>query len=61
MRHGFLPIYADLFGDPYRLRALMEIGVFRGSSLMMWRDYFPEAQVPSEIYRTAVAAAAGCH
>lgn len=45
VQHGFLPIYADLFGPPAAARAVMEVGVFRGASIQMWRDYFANAQV----------------
>lgn len=45
VQHGFLPIYARAFGDPAKLSAFLEVGVFRGSSLRMWRDYFINAQI----------------
>ncbi len=42
--------YADLYErhlDHLRRRAVrvLEIGVFRGASLQMWRDYFPKAEI----------------
>lgn len=39
--HGYLDIYQRYF-DPFRdsLSTFMEIGVWKGDSLRMWRDYF---------------------
>ena len=45
VRHGFLQIYADLFGAPEAVKNMMEIGVFYGASIQMWRDYFVNAKV----------------
>ena len=45
VHHGFLSIYADLFGAREAVRHVLEIGVFRGASLQMWRDYFSNAIV----------------
>jgi SAM-dependent methyltransferase len=44
--HGYLPIY-ERFLEPMRRTAgtVLEIGVFKGASLRMWRDYFPAATV----------------
>ena len=44
--HGFCDIYEKLF-SPVRLRVtkVLEIGVFFGASLKMWRDWFPHAVV----------------
>lgn len=44
--HGFTPFYhAHLRGRRGKFRKVLEIGVFQGASLLMWRDYFPRAQV----------------
>lgn len=42
--HGFCDIYESVF-SPMRLRVtkVLEIGVFFGASLRMWRDWFPHA------------------
>ena len=45
VHHGFLPIYADLLGAPEAVSRVLEIGVFHGASIQMWRDYFPKATV----------------
>ncbi len=46
LRHGYIPRYERHFGP---LRALpvrlLEIGVAKGRSLFMWRDYFPAAHI----------------
>jgi demethylmacrocin O-methyltransferase len=42
--HGYLPVYESyLEGLRQTTRSLLEIGVDKGSSLMMWREYFPNA------------------
>ncbi|PWC32068.1 discoidin domain-containing protein [Azospirillum sp. TSO22-1] len=44
--HGFCDIYEAVF-SPIRLRVtkVLEIGVFFGASLKMWRDWFPHAVI----------------
>jgi Methyltransferase domain len=44
--HGFADIYETYLRD-WRDRpvTVLEIGVYRGASLRMWRDYFPRGQV----------------
>ena len=44
--HGYLSVYAERF-DPLRssVRSILELGVFYGASLKMWRDYFAAATV----------------
>lgn len=44
--HAFTGIYEGYL-DPIRhdVRRVLEIGVWQGASLRMWRDYFPEAEV----------------
>lgn len=43
---GYCPIYEDLFRD-IRLGKfnILEIGVKKGGSLRMWKEYFPNAQI----------------
>lgn len=44
--HGFIPIYETYFsGRRESIRHILEIGVFFGSSIQMWRDYFPKAVI----------------
>ena len=45
-QHGFTAVYERLF-EPRRDEALtlLEIGVFEGASLGMWREYFPSARI----------------
>ena len=44
--HAFLPIYSRTL-ESIRQSAtrVMEVGVFYGSSILMWRDYFTKAEV----------------
>jgi len=44
--HAFLPIYSRAL-ESMRQSAtrVMEVGVFYGSSILMWRDYFTEAEI----------------
>ena len=44
--HGYLDFYAR-FLEPWRQSPVrvMEIGVFNGASVRMWRDYFPKGQI----------------
>jgi cephalosporin hydroxylase len=43
---SYLDVYESYFA-PIRqqVKCVLELGVFRGASLMTWRDYFPNAQV----------------
>ena len=44
--HGYLPFYDSIFGEIRHSRvSLLEIGVLRGASLRMWRDYFPNGSI----------------
>jgi hypothetical protein len=44
--HNYTPHYHELFEDRRDLvQNLLEIGVNAGSSLRMWREYFPNAQI----------------
>jgi hypothetical protein len=42
--HHYTPFYYELFKNK-PVKKLLEIGIFRGSSLRMWRDFFPEAEI----------------
>lgn len=44
--HSYIPLYEDLLAS-YRLtaRRVLEVGVFFGYSLRMWREYFPLAEI----------------
>ena len=57
-RHNYTPIYYEMFKDKresvkkvlelgigYRTTKNMKFGYDRGSSLYMWRDFFPNAQI----------------
>ena len=41
---GYTPLYHEWLKDE-PVRRMLEIGVWRGYSLRMWRDFFPMAQV----------------
>jgi len=44
--HGFSEIYDDyLVNNRHDILRVLEIGIDRGNSLRMWRDYFPNAMV----------------
>ena len=44
--HSYLLIYDQIFsGRRAAVQNVLEIGVLRGGSMRMWRDYFPNAQV----------------
>lgn len=53
--HCYTPHYDELFG-PVRneINTLLEIGVYQGASLNMWRDYFPNAQIVGLDYANEV-------
>lgn len=44
--HQYLHVYEALF-EPVRNKAtnVLEVGIYEGGSLSMWRDYFPKATV----------------
>ena len=46
VKHGFTKLYDARF-SPLRssVRHVLEVGVFFGSSLRMWQDFFPQAQI----------------
>ncbi|VAW75808.1 hypothetical protein MNBD_GAMMA15-2494 [hydrothermal vent metagenome] len=44
--HGFCDIYDKYFSaEREKVKNILEIGVFFGSSILMWREYFPNATV----------------
>jgi len=44
--HSYGPVYERLLGHRRdTVTAVLEIGIFLGDSLRMWRDYFPNAQI----------------
>lgn len=46
VRNGYLRWYDALVGESFeRVTAVLELGVHRGGSLELWRDYFPAARV----------------
>ncbi len=44
IHHRYTPYYHELL-QGRTIRAVLEIGIFKGASLRMWRDYFPEALI----------------
>lgn len=44
--HNYTPLYANLF-QPHRYEplTLLELGIWKGASLRMWRAYFPNATI----------------
>jgi len=42
--HSYTPIYEELF-NKLEPKKLLEIGIFGGASLRMWRDYFPKTKI----------------
>lgn len=44
--HSYIGPYGDLFaGRRTSVTTMLEIGILHGSSMLMWRDYFPNADV----------------
>jgi len=43
--HQYGPAYDELIPDRERIKAVLEIGVWRGYSLNAWREAFPEAVI----------------
>lgn len=45
--HGYAKIYHLLFGglEPNIRIRLLEMGIWRGGSLLMWEEYFPEGRI----------------
>lgn len=45
-RHGYLEVYdRHLRGLRDKKVRLLELGILKGASLRMWRDYFPQGQI----------------
>lgn len=46
IKHTYTPAYYDLFKDRKGfVKKVFEIGVCKGASVRMWRDFFPKAQI----------------
>lgn len=44
--HNYYKHYAEAFNDlRHSVKKVLEIGVFKGHSLLMWHDYFPNAEI----------------
>ena len=44
--HSYLPLYEDKFAPVRdRVKNVLEVGIQRGGSLLMWADYFPNATI----------------
>jgi hypothetical protein len=44
--HRYVDVYAEHLGAIRRdVTKVLEIGIYKGASLQMWRDYFPNAEV----------------
>jgi hypothetical protein len=58
--HNYTPAYHAMFGDRREsVRRVLEVGVNAGSSLRMWEEYFPAAEVIGLDIRPEVLFAAG--
>jgi SAM-dependent methyltransferase len=46
VQHGYLKLYDPIFSDYVDKEInLLEIGVLKGGSLILWRDYFPKGRI----------------
>ncbi len=44
--HKYTPYYYGLLKDKrYVVKKVLELGIYKGASLRMWRDFFPNAQI----------------
>ena len=43
--HGFLDLYAERLPPRDQVRSLLEVGVFYGASIQMWRDWYAQADI----------------
>lgn len=51
-KHTYTPFYYHLFKDKRNvIKKVLEIGIGRGGSLLMWQDFFPQAQIYGVDYR----------
>ena len=44
-RHTYLPIYEKLFESRQSAKNVLEVGVFDGNSIMLWHDFFQQANI----------------
>ena len=45
-KHTYTPYYYDLLKNKKRsTKKVLEIGIGKGASLKMWRDFFPNAKI----------------
>jgi len=45
-RHSYIPVYEQLFRSrEYKVFNLLEIGIGSGGSLLLWHDYFQNAEI----------------
>ncbi len=52
-KHTYTPYYFDIFKNKKaKTKKVLEIGIGKGASLKMWRDFFPNAQIYGADYRT---------
>jgi hypothetical protein len=46
IQHGYLEVYDPIFSDYLdREINLLELGIHKGGSLLLWKDYFPKAHI----------------
>ncbi len=46
MPHTYTDVYESLLaGRRQGVRAVLEVGIYKGASLRVWRDYFPHAEI----------------
>src|SRR3990167_11232762 len=45
-KHTYTPYYYNLFKNKKNsVKKVLEIGILHGASLLMWRDFFPNAKI----------------
>jgi len=45
-KHNFTSAYDEVFNNiRFNIRSVLEIGILKGSSIRMWRDYFTNAEI----------------
>ena len=55
VNHGFCDVYDNIFSSTrHRVQKVLEIGVFFGSSLLMWRDWMPSAIIHGADHFTGI-------
>jgi len=46
IKHQYTPVYYEMFKDKRNdFKKVLELGVYFGASLRMWRDFFPNAHI----------------